>query len=132
MRNSHTLDPATAAQFEARIDGVRSRFALKLTDKIRQTAAALPRMSEAGSGATDVVENAYRWFHGVNGIASAIGFEATGESAQSCAAILAGPYRAHRGLSAAELVQLTESLESLRVTAQVEIHAMDSSRGLVS
>jgi hypothetical protein len=121
------------AQFAARIDGVRARFALKLADKIRQTAAALPRMIENGSGAEDVVANAYRWFHDVSGIAPTIGFEAAGRSARSCDAILVGPYRAQRGLSAAELTLLrTESLESLRDTAQAETRAMELNRGLVS
>jgi hypothetical protein len=120
------------AQFAARIDGVRARFALKLADKIRQTAAALPRMIEDGSGAEDVVANAYRWFHDVSGIAPTIGFEAAGRSARSCDAILVGPYRAQRGLSAAELALLTESLESLRDTAQAETQAMELNRGLVS
>ena len=127
-----TQGTAAEAQFAARIDGVRARFALKLADKIRQTAAALPRMIENGSGAEDVVANAYRWFHDVSGIAPTIGFEAAGRSARSCDAILVGPYRAQRGLSAAELALLTESLESLRDTAQAETQAMELNRGLVS
>lgn len=39
---------------------------------------------------------------------------------------------AQRGLSAAELALLTESLESLRDTAQAETQAMELNRGLVS
>jgi hypothetical protein len=88
-----TQGTAAEAQFAARIDGVRVRFALKLADKIQQTAAALPRMIENGSGAEDVVANAYRWFHDVSGIAPTIGFEAAGRSARSSDAILVGPYR---------------------------------------
>jgi hypothetical protein len=128
-----TQGTAAEAQFAARIDSVRVRFALKLADKIQQTAAALPRMIENGSGAEDVVANAYRWFHDVSGIAPTIGFEAAGRSARSCDAILVGPYRAQRGLSAAELTLLrTEGLESLRDTAQAETRAMELNRGLVS
>jgi hypothetical protein len=132
MPKTQAQGTAAETQFEARIDGVRTRFASKLADNIQQTTAALPRMTENGSGAAAVVENAYRWFHDISGIASTIGFDATGQSARSCDAILAGPYRSQRGLSAAELVQLTESLEALRVTAQAEIHAMDLNRGLIS
>jgi hypothetical protein len=127
-----TQGPAVEAQFEARIDGVRVRFALKLADRIQQTAAALPRMIENGSGAEDLVANAYRWFHDVSGIAPTVGFEATGQSARSCDAVLVGPYRAQRGLSAAELALLTEGLESLRDTAQAETQAMELNRGLAS
>jgi hypothetical protein len=120
------------AQFEVRIDGVRVRFALKLADGIQRTAAALPRMIQNGSGAEDVVANAYRWFHDVSGIAPTIGFEAAGRSARSCDAILVGPYQAQRGLSTAELALLTESLESRRDTAQAETQAMELNRRLVS
>jgi hypothetical protein len=127
-----TQGTAVEAQFEARIDGVRVRFALKLADRIQQTAAALPRMIENGSGAEDLVANAYRWFHDVSGIAPTVGFEATGQSARSCDAVLVGPYRAQRGLSAAELALLTEGLESLRDTAQAETQAMELNRGLAS
>jgi hypothetical protein len=127
-----TQGTAVEAQFEARIDGVRVRFALKLADRIQQTAAALPRMIENASGAEDLVANAYRWFHDVSGIAPTVGFEATGQSARSCDAVLVGPYRAQRGLSVAELALLTEGLESLRDTAQAETQAMELNRGLAS
>jgi hypothetical protein len=132
MHETHTPDPAIEARFEASIDRVRVRFALKFSDKLQQTAADLPRMTEDASAPVEVVENAYRWIHDVSGIASTIGFEAIGQSARSCDAILLGPYRAQRGLSAAELAALTESLESLRITALTESHTMDLNRGLVS
>jgi hypothetical protein len=127
-----TQGTAAEAQFAARIDCVRVRFASKLPDKIQLTAAALPRMIENGSGAEDVVVNAYRWIHDISGIAPTVGFEATGRSARSCDAIVVGPHRAQRGLSAAELALLMESLGSLRDTAQAETQAMELNRGLVS
>jgi len=130
--NTQAQGAAAAAQFDARIDGVRVRFALRLADRIQQTGAALPRMIENASGAEEVVANAYRWLHDVCGVAPTLGFEATGQSARSCDAILVGPYRAQRGLSAAELALLTESFESLRGTAQAETQAIELNRGLVS
>jgi HPt (histidine-containing phosphotransfer) domain-containing protein len=132
MPKAQAQGTAAETKFETRIDGVRIRFAATLADKIQQTTAALPRMTEDGSGAATVVENAYRWFHNISGIAPTIGFEATGQSARSCEEIVAGPYRSQRGLSTAELVQLTESLEALRVVAQAEIHAMNLDRGSIS
>jgi hypothetical protein len=79
-----------------------------------------------------MVANAYRWFHDVSGIAPTVGFESTGQSARLCDAILVGPYRAQRGLSAVELALLTEGLESLRDSAQAETQAMELNRGLAS
>jgi hypothetical protein len=118
MPKAQAQGTAAETEFETRIDGVRIRFASKLADKIQQTTAALARMAENGSEAAAAVENAYRRFHDISGIAPTIGFEATGQSAPSCDAILAGPYRSQRGLSTAELVQLTESLEARRVAAR--------------
>jgi Hpt domain len=132
MPKTQARGTSAEAQFEARIDGVRVRFALKLADRIQRTAAALPRMIENGSGAEDLVANAYRWFHDISGIAPTVGFEATGQSARSCDAVLVGPSRAQRGLSAAELALLTEGLEALRETAQAETQAMELNRRLAS
>ena len=121
MPTSNARGAADEAQFEVRIEGVRVRFAQKFAGRMQQTAAALPRMTEDESAAIDAVATAYRWLHEVGGIASTIGFAATGQSARSCEAILAGPCRDQRGLSAAEAVTLTEHLEALRLTAQTEL-----------
>jgi HPt (histidine-containing phosphotransfer) domain-containing protein len=130
MPKAQAQGTAAETEFETRIDGVRIRFASKLADKIQQTTAALPRMAANGSEAAAAVENAYRRFHDIRGIAPTTGFEATGQSARSCDAT--GPYRSQRGLPTAELVQLTESLEALRGAAQAEIHAMKLDRRLIS
>jgi hypothetical protein len=115
-----TQSTAIEAQFAARIDGIRARFALKLANNIQQTDAALQHMAGDGSDAVDAVATAYRWLHDAVGVCATIGFEATGARARSCDAILIGPFRAQRGLSPDELALLTANLESLRFTALTE------------
>jgi len=116
------------AEFAARVDKIRARVALKLVDKIRQTDAALSRMVGNGSDATEAVEIAYRWLHDVSGIGPTLGFDATGRQARSCADILAGAFRAKRGLSPDELELLANGLDSLRIAALSETHSTDSNR----
>jgi hypothetical protein len=120
MINARSQSTAIEAQFAARIDGIRARFALKLANNIQQTDAALQYMSGDGNDAIDAVATAYRWLHDAVGICATIGFEATGQRARSCDAVLAGPFRAQRGLSQDELALLTANLESLRFTALTE------------
>jgi hypothetical protein len=93
------------------------------------TIANLSRMPGEGAAPADTVANAYHWLHEICGIAATIGFDKTGLSARSCVTLLVGPYRAQRGLSAAELAQLTDLLQSLRLTAQAEMQFLDSNRG---
>jgi HPt (histidine-containing phosphotransfer) domain-containing protein len=113
---------ATDGAFEARIEAVRKRFAAKFVDRMQQTITDLPGMTGDGAVAADIVAHAYHWLHQISGIAATIGFESTGQSARSCDDLLIGPYRAQRGLSAAELAQLTNRLDSLRRAAQGEMH----------
>jgi len=120
MINARSQSTAIEAQFAARIDGIRARFALKLANNIQQTDAALQYMSGDGNDAIDAVATTYRWLHDAVGICATIGFEATGQRARSCDAVLAGPFRAQRGLSQDELALLTANLESLRFTALTE------------
>jgi hypothetical protein len=129
MAGASVKAAANEGQFEARIEGIRKRFAAKFAVRMQQTVADLSRMSGEGAVPADIVANAYHWLHEICGIASTIGFQATGLSARSCDTLLVGPYRAQRGLSATELVQLAEGLESLRLTAQVELQIQDSNRG---
>ena len=129
MSEASVQGAANERQFEARIDVARKRFAARFAARMQETAAELSRMTGDGAASADIVANAYRRLHEICGIASAIGFEATGRSARSCDTLLAGPYRAQRGLSAAELAQLTELLDSLRLAAQAEMQIPDSIRG---
>ena len=129
MREASVQGAANERQFEARIEVVRERFAAKFTARLQETAADLSRMTGEGAAPANIVANAYRWLHEICGIASTIGFESTGLSARSCDTLLVGPYRAQRGLSAAELAQLTELLHSLRLAAQAEMQILDSNRG---
>jgi len=119
----------TETEFAARIDTIRARVALRLADKILQTDTSLSQMTGDGSDAVDAVATAYRWLHDVSGIGPTVGFEATGRLARSCATVLLSPFRARRGLSPDELALLTESFESLRITALNEIHSTESIRG---
>jgi hypothetical protein len=126
MTNARPQSTAIEAQFAARIDGIRARFALKLANNIQQTDAALQHMAGDGSDAMDAVAVAYRWLHDAVGVCATIGFEATGQRARSCDAVLIGPFRAQRGLSQEELALLTANLESLRFTALTEIIIKES------
>jgi hypothetical protein len=129
MAGASVQGAANEGQFEARIEAVRKRFAAKFVTRMQQTVVDLPRMTGEGVAPADFVANAYHWLHEICGIASTIGFQSTGLSARSCDTLLVGPYREQRGLSAAELTQLTERLESLRLTAQAELQIADSHRG---
>jgi chemotaxis protein histidine kinase CheA len=121
-------DAAIEGQFEARLDIVRKRFSAKLMDRIRQLAGDLAQMVGDGAEPAELVANAYRWLHETCGIASTIGFEAIGQAARSCDSLLVGPYRARRGLTRDELVDLTACLDSLQNAAQAEIR-MELNRG---
>jgi len=121
MAEASVQAAANEGQFEARIEAVRRRFAAKFVTRMQRTVADLPRMTGEGAAPSDIVANAYHWLHEICGIASTVGFQSTGLSARSCDALLVGPYRAQRGLSEAELAQLTEALESLRLAAQAEM-----------
>jgi hypothetical protein len=110
-------------EFAARVDRIRARVALKLANKIPQIDAALSGMVGLESDAVEAVATAYRWFHDVSGIGPTIGFEATGQWAQSCAGILARSFHERRGLSTDELKSLTIALQSFRIAALNETHS---------
>lgn len=129
MPDASAQGATNQGQFEARIAAVRKRFAAKFTAKMREVVADLPRMTGEGAAPAGIAANAYRWLREICGIAATIGFESMGRSARSCDALRVGPYRAQRGLSAAELAQLTERLDSLRLAARAETQILDSNRG---
>jgi hypothetical protein len=123
MVDARAQGTGVEAEFAARIDKVRARFALKLAGRIQQTDAALSLMTGDGSDAVAAVASAYRWVHDITGIGPTIGFEETGRQARSCASVLVHPFRAQRGLSSEELELLTSGLESLRIAALQETHS---------
>jgi hypothetical protein len=122
------MEPWDEALFTERLARIRARFASKLAAKIRDTDAALPRLSGDGSDAIEAVAVAYRRFHEVCGIGATIGFQATGQSARGLEGILIGPFRDHRGLSTDELASLKQGLDSLRIAAQTEMQSTNSDR----
>jgi hypothetical protein len=128
MNSPQIRSTPNEAEFEARLMGIRTRFALSLAARIEQTCAALARMAGEGNDAIDAVTVAYRWVHDVGGIGSTVGFTATGLLAKSCEAILAGPFRMQRGLLPEEIAQLTTGLESLRIMALTETATTSSNQ----
>jgi hypothetical protein len=122
MIETRTQASAVETEFVARIDRIRSRVLLKLAEKIPEIDATMSSMAGDGDGAADAVASAYRWFHDVSGIGPIVGFEATGQHARSCAAVLLGSFRAQRGLSPDELALLTSGFETFRVVALNETH----------
>ena len=114
-------------QFAERMAKIRARFASKLADKIQETNAALPHLTDDGSEAVEAVAVAYRRFHEMCGIGATIGFEATGQMAKALDAILIGPFHEHRGLSRDELAKLTTGLEALQNAARTEMQSTTQS-----
>jgi hypothetical protein len=104
---------------QARIDDRCAHLASMLMGDVAMAAPFLLRITE--DGRVDGITGAHRRFHDINGLASIIGFEATGRSAP-----------ARPGLPALELVRLTESLESARGTAQIKTQAIKLNWELVS
>ena len=122
MIETRTQDSAVETEFVARIDTIRLRVVLKLAEKIREIDTTMSIMAGDGDDAVDAVASAYRWFHDVSGIGPIVGFEATGQHARLCAAVLIGSFRAQRGLSADELALLTSGFETFRIVAMNETH----------
>jgi hypothetical protein len=122
MIETRTQASAVETEFVARIDRIRLRVVSKLAEKIREIDATMSFMAGDGDGAADAVASAYRWFHDVSGIGPIVGFEATGQHARLCAAVLIGSFRAQRGLSPDELALLTSGFETFRIAALNETH----------
>jgi hypothetical protein len=122
MNETRAQATAVETEFVARIDRIRARVVLKLAEKIREIDATMSLMAGDGDDAVDAVASAYRWFHDVSGIGPIVGFEATGQHARSCAAVLIGSFRAQRGLSPVEWALLTSDFETFRIVAQNETH----------
>jgi hypothetical protein len=104
-----------------RIAVVRMRFANRLAAKIADTSTALPALAGEVPGAAAAVTTAYRRFHEMCGIAPTIGFDEIGRAARTLDTLLIEPFRAERGLTANEMIKLTDGLEALRAAARIEI-----------
>ena len=118
----------SADQFAERIAVVRTRFAFKLAAKIGDTDAALLHLAADADNAVGAVATAYRLFHDVCGIAPTIGFEEIGRAARTLDAVLIGPFRAERGLTADELVKLKQALDALRAAARIDMPSTNTDR----
>jgi hypothetical protein len=110
-----------ADQFAERIAEIRARFGSKLSAKIADTDAALPDLAGGAVNAVETVAATYRRFHEVCGIAPTIGCEEIGRVARNLDAVLIGPFRAQRGLTAEEIVNLKQGLDALRVAVQIDL-----------
>jgi hypothetical protein len=110
-------------QFSERLDAIRIRFASALEDKIKDTYAELPHLSEAGVDVVNVVANAYRRIHGICGVGPMVGFGATGRAAKAVEGVLIDAYRSQRGLTAAETTRLEQTLGLLAAAAQAELRS---------
>jgi hypothetical protein len=109
-----------ADQFSERMTVIRNRFASRLSTKIDDTAAELQALSGAGSGVIEVVVATYHRIHEICGTAATLGFFETDLAARDIEAILLGPFRARRGLTADEMARLDKGLDALRAAAQFD------------
>jgi hypothetical protein len=110
--------------FAERLARVRQRFISTLESKIEHSYADLPKLSGEGRDAIDTLGEAYRRMHDIAGVGPTIGFVATGRAAKTVENILLGPYRATRGLGAAEVDAFKKALHVLREAAQREVQTM--------
>ena len=110
-------------QFAERLAGVRKRFASKLTGRIAEIDAALPKLVGEGGEVTAAVYDAHRKVHDLCGIGPTLGFDATGKAARSVERILLQPSRDQRGLTEQEMAHLKEGLLGLRAAAQSDVQA---------
>src|ERR1044071_1118037 len=104
--------------FAERLNGVRKRFAAKLSGRIDEIDAALPAMICDGSRVAAAVYAAHRQVHDLCGIGPTLGFEATGKAARVCERILLQPSRGERGVNEQEMAHLKEGLVALRAAAR--------------
>lgn len=108
---------ARNAEFSRRMATIRARFPSKLDDRIGRIRGTLHLMPRHLPDSATAVALAYRQIHDICGIASTVGFAATGLSARSLQTLLIHPFRAKRGLSDDELEQLNHGLAALRSAA---------------
>lgn len=116
-----TIDP-----FTDRLARVRNRFAASLANKIDETCAAIPHLSETAPSAASAVADAYRCVHGIVGVGPTVGFSASGRAAHDVENILRAPRNEQRGLTGDEIALLDEALRLLREAAAQELQSFES------
>jgi chemotaxis protein histidine kinase CheA len=113
----------TADPFTDRLGRVRDRFATTLAGKIEETCASIPNLSEASPAAANAVAEAYRCVHGIVGVGPTVGFPASGHAAHDVEGMLRPAQLQRRGLTADEILRLTQTLEVLREIAARELQS---------
>ncbi len=118
------------SEYDERVAAIRGRFAAKLATQIEQTDADVAIMPSAGRAGGDAVAVVYRRFHNICGIGPAIGFIRAGHAAKAIDNVLAGPFRAERGLTANEMAEFAERLAAFRAAAQDDLQSAGLSEHL--
>ena len=113
-----TVDP-----FAERLARVRHRFVSNLQGRIDETCAAIPKLAADAPEAAPAVAEAYLCVHGIVGVGPTVGFPATGRAAREVEDVLRSPYNTKRGLTADEIANLANSLQSLRDAASRELQS---------
>lgn len=110
--------------FTERLTVIRKRFASTVEGKIAKAREALPQAVGDDAMAVEKAAAAYQQIHRICGVASTVGFTATGTAARSAEDVLVQAFRSKRGLSLSEAQFVQQALESLRTTAQSELETM--------
>ena len=113
----------TADDFTVHVARVRERFASTLNSKIADNFAALEKMSASGSDSIEAVVATHRRLHEMYGVASTLGFNATGKAAGAARAAIREAAKAKRPPTAAEITALRRELEHLRDAAAADLRS---------
>jgi hypothetical protein len=105
-------------EFAERLAVIRKRFASKLTNRIKETDAALPTLAGDTPAVIEAVAITHRCIHELCGIGATVGFNATGQAARTMERILLAATRSNRGLTSDEITSLQAGLVVLRGAAQ--------------
>ena len=110
--------------FAERLAVIRQRFASTVEGKIAEAWEALPQAVGDDATAVEKVAAAYQQVHRICGVASTVGFSATGKAARSAEDIIILAFRGKRGLTLSEAQILRQALETLRTVARSELELM--------
>jgi chemotaxis protein histidine kinase CheA len=109
--------------FADRLLRVRRRFVLNVEGKIDDACTAIPNLLDAVPAASASLGDVYRSVHSIVGIGRTVGFPGIGRAARHVEDVLRAAYCDGRGLTADEISLLTNSLNSLREAASVELQS---------